>query len=569
MELCECDISLKTVRAYRDCAEVLLLAKPRVRHEHQQRAHPRSTEAWGISLGALSDSERRSLKVLCPQLSMLHLEWIDRDVLERSKAAINETDPVKPLSLPPPKLSSRPKITESHQTLTSDLGAELEIDHTLKTDLLPKEIRSRTVQTISSERAKYDQESPQSVVDIKRRLLITETLNSLERRWGDEIEREPKVEIDSSLSQTSQPSKTAHSSEPLSPNIERVLCLYFQRGEEPGQSPIPPSLHGGWIDSVKPKGISPVEELSSLSAASLNDKKTGGVWLRLVLSSAHWTPSVQLSLHGDMGRLSVFSYLNSDGLLGLVKGSKATQSPEEEVKIEWIDDCLLSTHHLHHRENQSRESYISLADLYKGEGQSRPSVCFESVMLMSRTLRDFEGERERIQSSDHRVYSSDDARTDIDNADALEVGYFTEYIQYRYPPALVSGKESALRGQRKLKLCLPPLSPFLEELLGIKSETAPPWSLIIKGLSRQGSPQHERHHIISFELGEAEEVIVTRGDHGLRFTSHLTHVCRIGVMTIDGSTLIDEIELQPLGVGALKQLEQMMSTLSQSQEVSR
>ena len=166
MQLRECDVSLQKVRVYRDCAEVLLCAYPSA--IGPKRPPEASIKAWRISLGQLSEEEQNSLRVLSPQQTMLHLEWVDEESLQKPKRTGEVTAPVKPLSLPPPKLKDLkrdlPKAQDGRWSIS-------------------EEQRELTYESIRGELERWATLSPTSVEAIKRRLAVTDTLTQLQERW--------------------------------------------------------------------------------------------------------------------------------------------------------------------------------------------------------------------------------------------------------------------------------------------------------------------------------------------------------------------------------------------------
>jgi hypothetical protein len=542
LELYECEISLKKVRAYRDSAELLLFVKPKInRPKRTEQDNP--INCWGIRFSGLSAVEKSSLRVLSPHLTMLHVEWFNSLILDKTKSSLQATDPVKPLSLPPPKrLSVQTSVAE-------------EIEE--KWSLMPTETREKVIESIRSEKAKFTAQNPLSVEEIKRTLSITDTLSLLEERWGDVSSKE-QINLPVDMTQTqSEILNSAHQDE--------TLCLYFQTGQFDQtilSSNLPKALHGGWIDSFPPKSMASDDQEKAVKRAELNE----GIWVRLLLESSHWTPSVVLSLHGDMGRLSVNANLECYGISQLLDRAQTTKHLNDdahqlEVSFEWIDDYYHRNLGDFGEETQSRESTMPLADLlHLSSNEQGPSICFESLLLVSRSLRDLEGEVALISSL--KRLSLSDTKPTADGG----LGYFTDFVQFKYPPALTTGSEKALTGHRFIRLCLPQLGPFLQKMLMYVQADKLVWELIIEGISRSITPNKDHGDLLSFYLGETNDVFATRLDQGLEFSSDLSYSCHVGVVTIDGGTLLDELNLPSLGGGALRQLEKTIETISQSTE---
>ena len=542
MELYECEISLKKVRAYRDSVELLLFVRPKVT-QLKRTEQDNSINCWGVRFSGLSAVEKSSLRVLSPHLAMLHVEWFNSSILDKTKSSLQATDPVKPLSLPPPK------------RLSVQISVAEEIEE--KWSLMPTETRQKVIESIQSEKAKCTAQSPLSVEEIKRTLSITDTLSLLEERWGDSS---PKEQINQSTDTTQTQSETQDST-----NQDETLCLYFQTGQFDQtilSSNLPKALHGGWIDSFPPKSM----DSDNQDKGAKRDELKEGIWVRLLLESSHWTPSVILSLHGDMGRLSVNANLDCSGISQLLDKASTTKRLTDnahhvEVSFEWIDDYYHRNLGNFGEETQSRESKVPLADLlHLSSNEQGPSICFESLLLVSRSLRDLEGELALVSSLKRLNLSDTKPKTDG------SLGFFTDFVQFKYPPALTRGNEKALTGHRFIRLCLPQLELFLQKMLMYIQVDKLVWELIIEGISRSITPDKDHDDLLSFYLGETNDVSATRLDQGLEFSSDLSYSCHVGVVTIDGGTLLDELELPSLGGGALRQLEKTIETISQSIE---
>ena len=559
MQLRECDVSLRKVRVYRDCAEVLLCAKL-TSEELTKGSETNLINAWRASLGPLTEDERNSLRVLSPKLTLLHLEWVKDEVLDRSKRGHEQTSPVKPLSLPPPKLKE---------------GRHRALDTKAAQHVLSDELKEQTLEIINAEMERWNSQPPNSVELIKRRLAVIETLNQLQERWRQR--GSSKIEKDDASHDSSEelkPPKVEEKAGELATiisdkELDQSLCLYFQTDHTPSQS-LPRALQGAWIDSVQPRALLPVEEVPKSSSLS-RQKESEGIWLRMLLSTSYWSPSVELSIHGDHGRLNLYAELEKGGLTRLLKhlnaaqGSKNEKRPDSdhalgltEVSFEWINDDYHCKGELKDDDIQTRESIISSEAILKGD---KHRVCFESLGLVSRTLRDLEGERELIASAKRALRTPVESETE-----PPALGYFTQFVSFRYPPALVIGDESALTPRSQISLCLPQLTPFLEELLSAEIETGGDWVLSLEGQRGLYQPVIKHQQAIIFELGAVEDVFAYREEHGLAFTSHRSHSCRVGILSTDGSMLVDELELQGLGFGALRHLDQTLSTLSDQQE---
>lgn len=567
MQLCECDVSLQKVRIYRDCAEVLLSAKPVNKNAERTEVH--SIDTWKISLGSLNLEERESLRVLSPHQTLLHLEWVKESTLLAQAKKPRETTPAKPLSLPPPKRGQQHRTSKERDAFIP----------------LTDELRESTAKVIEAELRRWADQTPSSVESIKRSLAVTESLLKLQERWRSNHDSSSKIEtlarsdFDHKETQDfdADPKDQADSS-----NEAQSLCLYFQTDRHSYHEThgLPKALQGAWIDSVQPQPIrSSNPELSPEEEDLKDTNQEEGVWLRLLLKSSCWHPSTELSLNGDNGRLNLYAELESKGLSRLMSHLMATHqsvsastwnqgvsslsdtSNQQEIECEWINDHYYTMNTLAEGEHQSRQSRISFEALMHGEPLR---ICFESLSLMSRSLRDFASERE-VLSSAKRLATGLSQHVHSE----YTLGYFTRFISYRYPLALVSGDESALCGRAQVWLCLPPLLPFFNTLISLAFDNRAEWRLVLEGQSRKAIPTLKHQQTIVIELGTANDIIAERSDHGLIFSSHRSQNCRIGVMSTDGNDLIDEIELQGLGIGALKQLDQTLATLNERQEAER
>ncbi len=535
MALYECDLTLKKMRVYRDSAELLFFAQPQSTSISCGADSP-DISAWRLPFKALSQNEKASLRILSPRMTLLHTEWTDRTLFAEIAQQVSETEPVKPLSLPPPK-----RLSEAQKKVPKSQAHWA---------LLPAQIKEMVLKAIQEESEIHEQQTPSSLKSINRQLQISETLNVLNERWKQE-------NTDHSTSKT-QVERDAKEQE--AKQDSEMLCLYFQtqNSEHSLYSPhLPKALSGAWIDSIPPSLLDPEEE----TAKTQPNQEPKGLWLRLLVEHVYWTPSLVLSLHGDTGRLNVMASLQAQSLCGLLQTvlAKQHQSDHLEIKLEWIN-------HKYHQsikaieQGKSQESVITLKQLFKSVSDDhRISSCFKSLLLMSRSLRDLEGEVALAQSL-KRLKLSDTTPNSNQN-----LGYFCDFVRYKYPPALTLGNESALQGQRQVRLCLPYLDPFFDELLngdGLKQN----WEVIIGGVAKKLTPVQRHGVLLHFNLEASTYLQVERIEQGLKFLSTSSQSCRIGVLSIEGAQVIDEIEIAPLGMTMIKNLEQNAESIQQVQQ---
>ena len=535
MNLNLCQVVLKKVRAYRDCAEVLLLVRPK--DQSPEKPKDQGFKQWGLNLTSLSPKERSSLRVLSPQQRLLHIEWCNTTILDRTVAALNETEPVKPLSLPPPK------------RLSSDYSVVDELEE--QWEILSSDIRQSTNKVIDQEKNFYTSYKPSSIEEIKRTLAITDTLTALNSRWQLKAEQSEE---------TSKKSLLNSSSSIETDKYKETLCLYFQdtgsKVIEHG-SPLPKSLNGGWIDSIPPIEI-PSEDVDEKNT----NQQSPVLWLRLLLDSSFWTPQVRFSIHGDMGRLSVFAKLELSGLAHLITPFiDGDDEHNQEVTIEWINDFYHGNIAILSESIQTRESVFPTQQLLTTKDNEQPSICFSSITFMSRSLRDLDSERDLILNADKQRLQQAQQFDAInsDQASKFSLGYFCSYIHFKYPLSLNLEDDQITKGIHSIKLCLPTVETFLSQLIFTELEDGSlPWELIYEGEKLDKKPKKDRHGMIRFSLGETTDIVVNQHEKGLQFTSTLPYLSRVGILSIDGSELLDEIELQPLGNGVVKHLQQAL-----------
>ena len=530
MALYECDLALKKMRVYRDSTELLFFAQPQVKQVPYGAKSPNIT-VWRLPFTTLDPSEKSSLRILSPGMTLLHAEWTAGELFTEIAQKVSETEPVRPLSLPPPKrLSEEQKRVPKSQENWA---------------LVSNEIRQAVLKSITDESQVHEQHSPNSLKSINRQLQISETLNQLQERWR-------QVEITNQLSDGQKQGSVKHES--IQSDQEEMLCLYFQNQQNENalySHTTPKITSGAWIDSIPPTSLT---ETVTNSAHASSEKQ--GLWLRLLIQNVYWTPSLVLSLHGDTGRLNVMATLQAPNLSALLKTvlHSQTNEHESEIKLEWIN-------HNYHQSlkdvevrGESQDSVLALNQLLSLNTHSAPKTCFKSLLLMSRSLRDLEGEVALVQSL-KRLNLSD---TTPNGNQSL--GYFCDFIRYKYPPALTLGEESALDGQREIRLCLPKLDPFLDDLLDAETNRYT-WEIIVAGVGYQLAPIKRHGSLLHFLLETSQHLLVERLDQGLKFLSQSSQHCRIGVLSIDGDQVIDELELAPLGTGILQNLEHSHDTL--------
>ena len=91
----------------------------------------------------------------------------------------------------------------------------------------------------------------------------------------------------------------------------------------------------------------------------------------------------------------------------------------------------------------------------------------------------------------------------------------------------------------------------MDELLDSETNSKA-WEVIIGGVSQKRSPIKRHGSLLHFELESSHHLDVERIGQGLKFLSKSSQHCRVGVLSIDGDQVIDELEIAPLGSGTLK-----------------
>lgn len=393
MAFYESELSLKKMRVYRDSAELLFFVQQkessRNDHDFQDESSSRLNRTPNVAIYCLpfenlSAKERSSLRILSPSLTLLHAEWTLSELCQApSISNLSETNPVKPLSLPPPQRLENDQLhqKESSQTLWSELN------ETLSQSIQESLLRERKAQA---------RKAPQSLDEIKRELEISETLNALHERWA----QNKKKRETNSPTQSKALKRNKHEIELSIRDQEcETLCVYIQDQQaDTLYSPhLPKALSGAWIDSIPPGLITP--ELEPSEEEQINQK---GFWVRLLLDSTYWTPSLVLSLHGDHGRLNMMATLQTNGIrqilqqLQVKESLQHAQHDQQEIAVEWINSPYYRKVSHVEGEVQTRESLIQVHKLLEVDEHSQakaPSIFFESLNLMSRSLRDLEGKR--------------------------------------------------------------------------------------------------------------------------------------------------------------------------------